>query len=644
MSSILDDFEVAPAKSGPIGPTQELAPSAPISGPDILRDFEVSPRKEEGQPDNGAYKGANLGPLRKKEETKTVKEPVTREGVLGNKPDEGLWGPLKNIATGAIKGLGNSAGFVGNTANIADYLMARGESAVTGKPVGDVLGSYATKRQEQAQSPSLLTRLRTAITPENVLPSGPDVYNPILAKTGSYEPQTEGGKLAQTGINTVFGSLGPGVRGAGVAPAAAATPNLVQGIVRQSPTLGAVGALGEGVTNATGDPLLGLAATAALPAAVRAGGGAVSGLVGRVDPNTATLAQTARNQFGIPVGSGEVSSNPTVRFLNSVVNKLPGSGGGAHREEMQTNFNRSVANTFGEDEPSITPQVMAHARDRIGNVFEGVAQRTPVIHADPQLATELRQTITNAQATMTPGEVEPLIRQVQNIASLVDPHTHTITGEIYQNLTRRGTPLDRAMQSDNPNIRASAREIREALDGAMERSAPAEVIDDLRNARREWRNLRTVEPLVAKAPTGDISPALLQGRVNTSFKGTHGSAYGGGGDLKTLSDIGQRFMKEPPSSGTAERGMLMHLLGGLGAGGSAIMAGELPLKAALLGTAGTIGSALLGRGIGAGLRSDTLTNRLINRSLGNPTQTAFGNYVLNSTLPATVQGSRFLTP
>lgn len=571
-------------------------------------------------------------------DVKSSPEKISRPGVLGNKPDEGGWGALKNIATGAIKGLGNSVGTVGNTANMADYLLARGESAITGKPVENVLADYASKRQAKANSPSKLGAIENALRPENVLPSGPDVYNPVLAKTGDYVPQTEGAKLAQAGIDTVFGSLGPGVRGV-AAPAAGPVNGLASGIVRQAPLLAMTGALGQGVTESTGDPLLGAAATAAFPAAIRASGAAANALVGHVDPNTAQLAATARNAFGIPIGTGELSSNPSIRFANSVVNKLPGSGGVAHREEMQTNFNRSVAQTFGEDAPSITPQVMARARDRIGNVFEGVAQRTPVIHADPQLATELRQTIHDAQATMTPGEVEPLIRQVHNIASLVDPHTQTITGEIYQNLTRRGTPLDRAMQSPNPNIRNAARDIRESLDGAMERSAPQDVIDDLRQARAQWRNLRTVEPLVAKAPTGDISPALLQGRVNTSFKGTHGAAYGGGGDLKTLSDIGQRFMKEPPSSGTSERGLIMHLLGGAGAGGIGMLSGELPLKAALLAAGGTAGSALLGRGVGSGLRSNALTERLINRSLGNPTQTAFGNYLMGSTLPATISGN-----
>src|ERR1700733_10375907 len=140
MAGFLDDFEVAPDKSGPTGPTIQVSP--PISsGSGFEHDFEVAPHDD--QPDNGAYRGANLGPLARK------KEDEDREGVLGNKHDE-TWGPLKNIATGVIKGLGNSAGFVGNTANMADYLVARGQSAITGEPVDDVLKSFAQKRADQA--------------------------------------------------------------------------------------------------------------------------------------------------------------------------------------------------------------------------------------------------------------------------------------------------------------------------------------------------------------------------------------------------------------------------------------------------------------------------------------------------------------
>src|SRR5258707_939173 len=81
------------------------------------------------------------------------KEPVTRPGALGNKPDDGIWAPLKNIATGAIKGVGNSIGAVGNMANMADYLLARAEAAATGKPIDEVLASFAEKKRAQAENP-----------------------------------------------------------------------------------------------------------------------------------------------------------------------------------------------------------------------------------------------------------------------------------------------------------------------------------------------------------------------------------------------------------------------------------------------------------------------------------------------------------
>src|ERR1700761_4759927 len=59
MSSFLDDFEITPEKSGPIGPTVEVAPeSFPKRGTpqgNFEDDFEVAP--------SGPYRGANLGPL-----------------------------------------------------------------------------------------------------------------------------------------------------------------------------------------------------------------------------------------------------------------------------------------------------------------------------------------------------------------------------------------------------------------------------------------------------------------------------------------------------------------------------------------------------------------------------------------------------
>jgi hypothetical protein len=55
----------------------------------------------------------------------------------------------------------------------------------------------------------------------------------------------------------------------------------------------------------------------------------------------------------------------------------------------------------------------------------------------------------------------------------------------------------------------------------------------------------------AAATTGDISPAGLMQAVRASYGDM---AYtGGGGDLGNLARIAQRFLKEPPDSGTAGR-------------------------------------------------------------------------------------------
>lgn len=355
---------------------------------------------------------------------------------------------------------------------------------------------------------------------------------------------------------------------------------------------------------------------------------------GAVDQGTAQLAQTARNQYGIPVTAGQISANPTVRFLDSVMQRLPLTGYGTRTIEQQTALNRAVSNTFGEDVEHITPQVMQNARQRIGAVFDDVATRTGSIHLDQQFATDLRGIVTDARQVLPDSDLRPLGNQIQNIISTFDPATGTLDARSYQALTRKGAPLDRAMQDPNPNIRYYAGHVRDALDDVMQRSAPPDAVQDLIEARSQWKAMKTVEPLAKKAPTGDISPALIMGAVNKSYTGP-----GTGGDLGNLGRIGQRFLKEPPSSGTAERNMIMqHLpqlaLGATGLGGLAAAEHFDPdswQRNALL-AAGAIG---VGRVAGSALRSSPLANAMIRSGLRAGQQPLVGqNAVTTLALPA----------
>ena len=264
---------------------------------------------------------------------------------------------------------------------------------------------------------------------------------------------------------------------------------------------------------------------------------------------------------------------------------------------------------------------MNRARTRIGNDFDTVAQNTN-IQVDPQFVSDLHSTINDARLVLTDPEANIIERQAQNIFDKINQNNETISGETYQALTRKGAPLDNLLSSDNPNIANAAQRLRDMLDDGLQRSASPDMQALLTQARRQWASLKTVQPLAAKAPTGDISPALLAGRVNANTGNS--LAFGGGGDLGTLARIGQKFLKEPGSSNTAERLSTIATFGkagqlaanAVGASALGLSAGMTPAEMGLT-AAGVPAGLLAGRVVGSGLRSDWLANSLINRTL-NP--------------------------
>jgi hypothetical protein len=332
-----------------------------------------------------------------------------------------------------------------------------------------------------------------------------------------------------------------------------------------------------------------------------------------------------------------MAGTPFARLLEDVSSRLPFSGASKIAGEQAGAFNAGVGKTFGEAGASkITPEVMARARDRIGSDFELVAQHTKIIPDQP-LVKDLAAIVRDAQ--LGPAGAEQRIQaNIAEIASRIQRNGGVIDGRTYQDLTRvggngKGAGLVQKLAGDaDPYIRSAGNALRDALDNALERHAPPDMADLLRGARGQWKNLRTIEDLVAKSPDGDISPSLLQGRVNAKNKGTHGAAYGGGGDLKELGDIGQAFLKRPPNSMTADRSMILGMLGAMGSAGPALVSGN-PMHAMYL-PAAALGGIAAGRLAGGLLHSDATANNLIARSLGRPQPSGISNKLLNAALPA----------
>ena len=179
--------------------------------------------------------------------------------------------------------------------------------------------------------------------------------------------------------------------------------------------------------------------------------------------------------------------------------------------------------------------------------------------------------------------------------------------------------------------------MREALDSALERNAPPELVADLRSARGQYKAMKTVEDLVEKSPTGNISPAALLQPVRNSY-GT--MAYGGGGDLADGAD------RAALHEGTAQlrhgrTGDDHEHVGQAGsglAGGAAAMMGGSPWQ--IMGAAATtVASLLAARGVRSFLGSDAATNRLLAASLGRRPAPSVGNKLMNA---AALPGAGFM--
>jgi hypothetical protein len=361
----------------------------------------------------------------------------------------------------------------------------------------------------------------------------------------------------------------------------------------------------------------GAALGVAVPAMIGATSAAANALTGGaagITPEVAQLAQLARDQYGIRLKAPQLGMSPTLAYTNNALKMLPGSGAGAENAAVQSQFNRAVAQTFGENATKITPDVLSRAQARIGAVMNHV-ENGAKISLDNDFINDIAGIESNARASLPDSEFGVVRRQLDNILTNLQPGD-TITGTTYGNLIHKGSPLNAALNSSDSNIRNYAGQIQEALRDSLTRSLPVEDAAAYQLARTQYKNLKTVQPLTLRADTtggpmpstGDISPAALRAAVNKSFGDGVAQAPPGRVPLNDLARIGQ-MLKEPPTSGTAERGSILYTGAKAAELAGAVAAGHY---AGLLPAAASIGTGVAaGRAVGAYLRSNYLADRLI---------------------------------
>ncbi len=313
---------------------------------------------------------------------------------------------------------------------------------------------------------------------------------------------------------------------------------------------------------------------------------------------------------GVPVDLAEATGSENLRAVRRFLTDNPISASTMKKgqEATQTAFNRAALKLIGEQGDAAVPEVLARADDRIGAVMDNIAKNTRV-KVDGKLFDAMARLENEVGMQLSPDEARPLLNQINNILSKVGDDG-AIIGSAYQNARRLAGNL-----SAKPGVSPLARELREALDDALQGSASKAEVGAIKLARKQYRNLMRIQESIGTTELGDISiPRLAQA---TSTKRERGAALMNRGDaeLARLARSANTLRDSFPQSGTAPRAALQAygqaLAPGLAGAGYGAMQGETPSDAALMALTGGI----LGLGMPAGMarayQSPTLRNYIL---------------------------------
>ena len=333
---------------------------------------------------------------------------------------------------------------------------------------------------------------------------------------------------------------------------------------------------------------------------------AANQLLGRgVGAETRKLAQNARAQ-GIPVTAGSISGNPMVDFAESVLKRIPFTGYGPLARKQQTGLERAIAKEMGVSADKVTPDVV-HQAQRTAYVPYDAAKAAMQgnLNVDAQFFHDLHNVAQNSTYVLESAQQKLIDKHLNNVLEKINFNNHTLDADLYQSLTRKDGPLDSAINVKDSKISTYAIGIKNALENLVGRNSP-----ELKRLKDEadykYFVASSMEPL---SHDRAISPAKILKAVDNSPR-----------NIGTLGKIAKQFLKEPASSGTAERLAIMGLLSGAAGAGYKFDPENFQsnaLYAGLLYGGGRLGSAAM--------RSNFLANAVLQRgaaSQGQPLATA----------------------
>lgn len=449
-------------------------------------------------------------------------EGVTAEQLRGEPPVSTAGDVAKSAGVGLGKGLIGIGGMIGDLSDLG----AKGIETATNY-VSDKLGVERYKRPE---TPSVL----------NNIPTSASITKSVEGVTGKfYEPKTTAGEYTRT--------VGEFI------PAAAAGPGrmltkLLSGV------MGGLGseAAGQATEGTAAEPYARVAGALAGGVAPMAAGRAVTPLP--ASPARQRLLDILADEGVNSLTAGQRTGNKSLQYLEDFLGNAPGAGQGANniRQRGQEQFTEAAMRRAGAG-PDATPEVLAANQTRLGDTFRDLSARNDLV-PDNQFINDVVGAVRNyrrvpdsQQRQIVQGYVDDIIAHV-NAGGMPGPQ--------YQEMRSRLSRQANSLRNSDPTLSEALRDMRNALDNAMERSIPQGSDDAAlwRQNRREYGAQKVIEKTASRAgeatAEGQLVPANLRNTVSAENRGAYAR---GEGQFSELARAGAGVMAPLPNSGTAQR-------------------------------------------------------------------------------------------
>lgn len=438
-----------------------------------------------------------------------------------------------------------------------------------------------------------------------------------------------GGAAATTGvrgtINAIpeaLGAVGNYVRGSKVAAEAgtlAKAANLTGKAVRSAavaaPTAGlySYGSSEHGLDTqgALDDAKSGARVGAALGAALPVAGAAVGGvLVPKLSKEIGALAKRAKD-FGMDLSLNQISPGNVRNTVQKISQNVPFSGVEKFESKQAQQWHKAVAKEIGQDTDNLGPETIKKFLTENGAKFDNAIQNKPInvgydgVTQIDKIVADAAENITGDYASIVAKKAEKLTQELYKTRTTANGITYAanrINGEKLSSIRSQ-------LIKDLPKVAGDAREyvgeLVSVIDDIAASNLSKEARAELALARNQWRNYKTLQPLLEKSVDGTINPAQLMQRI-ASNKFITASKQGIGEDnLVDLARIGKQFLTKQGGSDTAQKLAYMKGASNVGALGAGYVA---PVEATA--------AVLANRGYQSVNRSQTLVNKAINKATG----------------------------